>query len=53
MSEINDIEELPEVTFPINLKLIQEYQWAEPNIRAKYKKWCVPQELFFVEVVIL
>ena len=26
MSEINDIKELPEGTFPINLKLIQKYQ---------------------------
>ena len=37
MSEINDIEELPEGTFPVNLKLIQKYQRLEPIIRAKYK----------------
>ena len=35
-SEINDIEELPEGTFPVNLKLIQKYQWLEPIILAKY-----------------
>ena len=37
MSEINDTEELPEGTFPINLKLIQKYQRTEPRIKAKYK----------------
>ena len=37
MSEINDIEELAECSFPINLKLIQKYQWTEPSIKAKYK----------------
>ena len=37
MSEINDIEELPEVNFPINLKLIQKYQQSEPSIIAKFE----------------
>ena len=37
MSEINDIKELPEGAFPINLMLIQKYQRAEPIIIAKYK----------------
>ena len=37
MSVINDIEELPEGTFPINLKLIPKYQRTEPSIIAKYK----------------
>ena len=37
ISEINDIEELPECNFLINLKLIQKYQWTEPSIKAKYK----------------
>ena len=37
MSEINDIEELPEDTFLINLKLIQKYQRLEPSMIAKYK----------------
>ena len=37
VSEINDTEELPEVNFPINRKLIQKYQRAEPRITAKYK----------------
>ena len=37
MSETNDIEDLTEGTFPINLKLIQKYQRAEPSIIAKYK----------------
>ena len=37
MSEINDIEEIPEVTFPINIRLIQIYKRVEPSIKAKYK----------------
>ena len=37
MSEINDTEEVPEGTFPINLKLIQKYQRLETSITAKYK----------------
>ena len=37
MSEINEIEEIPAVTFPINLKLIQKYQRLEPRKLAKYK----------------
>ena len=37
VSEINDIKELPEGTFLINLKLIQKYQRSEPIIIAKYK----------------
>ena len=37
MSEINDIKELPEVNFPINLKLIKKYQRSEPSIIAKNK----------------
>ena len=37
MLEINDIEELPEGNFPMNLKLIQKYQRSKPTIRDKYK----------------
>ena len=37
MSEINDIEELPEGTFPINIKLIVKHQRQEPSMSAKYK----------------
>ena len=37
MSKINDIEELPEGTLLINLKLIQKYQRMERSIKAKYK----------------
>ena len=36
VSEINDIEEIPEGTFPINLKWIYTYQRLEPRITAKY-----------------
>ena len=37
MSEINDIEELPEGTLPINLKFIKKNHWLEPSIIAKNK----------------
>ena len=37
MSEINDIEKLPEGNFPINLKLIAKNQREEPSIIDKYK----------------
>ena len=37
MSEINYIKEIPEVTFPINLKIIENYQRTEPSLMAKYK----------------
>ena len=36
MSEINNIEEIPQGTFPINLKLIKPHQRLEPSITAKY-----------------
>ena len=37
MSEINCIEEIPEGTFLINLKLIAKHQRTEPSLMAKYK----------------
>ena len=37
MSEINDIEEIPEDNFTINLKKIQKYQRTEPIMKYKYK----------------
>ena len=37
MSEINDIEEIPEGNFTINLKLTPKHQRAEPSIIDKYK----------------
>ena len=36
VSEINDIKELSEGIFPINLKSIPKYQRSEPSITAKY-----------------
>ena len=47
MSEINDIEELSEGNFPINLKLIQKYQQWEPSILAKYKTGTYHKGYFF------
>ena len=37
MSEINNIEELPEGIFPINLKTIDQYQQKYPSLKAKYE----------------
>ena len=37
VSEINDLEEIPEGTSPINLKLIAKYQRTEPSLMAKFK----------------
>ena len=37
MSEIKNIEEISEVTFNINLKLIQQHQQAEPFLMVKYE----------------
>ena len=37
VSEINDIEEISEGTFPINLILIRKYQRSEPSLIYKYK----------------
>ena len=37
MSEINDTEELPEGLFPINLKLMNQYQRKYPSLKAKYE----------------
>ena len=37
MSDFNDIEEIPEDTFPINLRLIQTHQREEPSTTVKYK----------------
>ena len=51
VSEINDIEELPEGFFPVNLKLIAKYQQQEPIIRYKYK-YGTYHKGYSVEVVI-
>ena len=37
MSEINDTEEMSEGTFPIYLKLIQQYQQSESSLMAEDK----------------
>ena len=38
MSEINYTKEIPEVTYPINLKIIKQYQRKYPILRDKYKE---------------
>ena len=47
MSETNDIEELPKVNLPIDLKLIKKYQWSEPSIIHKYKNGTHHKGSFF------
>ena len=37
VSEINDNEELYVSIFPINLKLIYQYQRKYPSLKSKYK----------------
>ena len=37
MLEINDIEVISEGTFPINLKMIAQYQQTEPILMDKYE----------------
>ena len=37
MPEINDTKEIPEGTFPLNLKLISQYPQTEPSLMAKCK----------------
>ena len=37
MSDINNIEELPEFSLPINLKSMDKYQRKYPILMAKYK----------------
>ena len=37
MSEINDTKEIPEGIFPINLKLIYQYQLKDLSLITKYK----------------
>ena len=37
VSQINDTEELPEVIFPINLKIIDQYQRKDPILMDKYE----------------
>ena len=47
--EINDIEEIPEGTFPINLKLFKKYQWSEPILMAKYQDGTCHKGYFYGE----
>ena len=37
MSEINDIDVLPEGIFPVNLEIIDQYQHKDPSLMYKYK----------------
>ena len=36
LSEINDTEKLTEGIFTINFKRINQYQWKDPSLKAKY-----------------
>ena len=46
MAEINEIKELPEGNFPINLKFIQQHQQSQPRIISKYK-YGIYHKVFF------
>ena len=37
MSEINGTGEIPEVNFPINLWMIEKYQYKQPSLKVKYE----------------
>ena len=37
MSDINNLEGIPEGTFPFNLTLIRKYQCTEHSLMAKYE----------------
>ena len=37
MSEINDIKEISEGTFPIYLKIIYQYEWIDPSLMSNFK----------------
>ena len=37
MSDINNLEGIPEGNFPFNLTLIRKYQCTEPSLMAKYE----------------
>ena len=49
MSEINEIEELPEGNFPINLKLTNQYQLQDPRLMAEYNIY-IKTGYFFGEI---
>ena len=47
----NDIEEWTEGTFPINLKLIDQYQRKHPILKAIYKMGTQKKVLFVEELI--
>ena len=51
MSEIDYIKELPESIFPVNLKLIYQYQEKYPSLIAKYKTGTFKTVLFVEEEI--
>ena len=51
MSEINNIEEFTESIFPINLKIVDQYQQKEPRLKAKYNIGTYQKDSFVGEVI--
>ena len=51
MSEINDTVELSEGIFPINLKLIEQYQQEDPCLLDKYTMDTYPKGSFHGKVI--
>ena len=39
-------KKIPEGDFPINLRLIKEYQWTEPSLMDKYKDGMYHKSVF-------
>ena len=51
LSEINDTVELSEGIFPINLKLIEQYQQEDPCLLDKYTMDTYPKGSFHGKVI--
>ena len=51
MSEINNIKEFIESIFPINLKIVDQYQQKEPRLKAKYNIGTYQKGSFGGEVI--
>ena len=49
MSEICDIDKLPESIFPINFKIIDRYQWKDPSLMAQLKTGKYKRSYFCAE----
>ena len=51
MSEIHDTEELPEIVFPINLQLVNQYQQKYPSLMENIILVHTKQGIFVEEAI--